>query len=246
MGVLTVVRTHVGCRRKVNEDAVLARPDLGLWAIADGMGGHHAGDVASGLVVEALAGIPAGGPPQDRSHEARRRLGEVNTRLVAMGRAGAEHKTIGSTVAVLLASDDGAFRCLWAGDSRIYHARDGVLSQVTHDHSLVQILVDSGDLSPSEAQNHPNANVITRAVGVENRLDLDETLIETRQGDRFLLASDGLTRLMDEAEMLEALQADDLESSADCLVDVCLDRGAPDNVSFLMVRLDPAAADPGA
>lgn len=239
MGFLTVARTHVGCRRKVNEDALLARPDLGLWAVADGMGGHDAGDVASALVVEALAGIAAGGEVQARGAEARRRLDEVNARLVAMGQAGAEEKTIGSTVAVLLA-DDSAVHCLWAGDSRIYHARAGALTQLTSDHTLVQLLVDIGELSPSEARGHPNANVVTRAVGVETRLDLDEARSETRPGDVFLLCSDGLTRLMDEAELLAALGADDLEASADRMVEQCLERGAPDNLSFLMVRVGSA------
>lgn len=239
MGFLTVVRTHVGCRRKVNEDAVLARPDLGVWAVADGMGGHHAGDVASALVVEALADLPPGGPLHARGLEARRRLEAVNADLVAMGRAGGEPRTIGSTVAVLLAGDSGDFHCLWAGDSRIYHARDGALAQLTRDHSLVQRLVDAGELSPGEAQRHPNANVITRAVGVEDRLDIDEVRGESRRGDLFLLASDGLTRLMDEPELLAALQGDDLERSADRVVDTCLERGAPDNVSFLMVRVGP-------
>jgi serine/threonine protein phosphatase PrpC len=239
MEFLTVARTHVGCRRKVNEDALLARPDLGLWAVADGMGGHHAGDVASALVVEALAGIAPGGAALVRGLEARRRLDEANARLVAMGQAGAEARTIGSTVVALLADQDGAFHCLWAGDSRIYQARAGALTQLTRDHSLVQTLVDVGELSPSEAQNHPNANVITRAVGVEARLDLDALHGETQPRDLFLLASDGLTRLMDETELLAALEADDLESAADRMVDTCLERGAPDNLSFLMVRVLP-------
>ncbi|HEY4029940.1 MAG TPA: protein phosphatase 2C domain-containing protein [Caulobacteraceae bacterium] len=239
MGFLTVARTHVGRRRKINEDAMLARPDLGLWAVADGMGGHHAGDVASAMVVEALEGIAAGGRAPARSLEAQRLLAEANARLVAMAGAGAEPRTIGSTVAVLLADDGGAFHGLWAGDSRIYHARAGALAQLTRDHTLVQLLVEVGEIQSSEAQGHPNANIVTRAVGVEARLELDEVRGEARPGDLFLLASDGVTRLMDEAELLAALQADDLEESADRLVDACLERGGPDNLSFLMVRVEP-------
>src|SRR5262245_13306303 len=130
---LTVARTHVGCRRKVNEDAILARPDLGIWAVADGMGGHHAGDVASGLIVEGLAATFAGEDLQARALETQRRLEEVNARLRTMAGDGPEAKTIGSTVAALLV-EGGNFLCLWAGDSRAYIVREGTLAQISRDH----------------------------------------------------------------------------------------------------------------
>jgi serine/threonine protein phosphatase PrpC len=243
MGFLTIARTHVGCRRKVNEDSALARPDLGVWAVADGMGGHHAGDVASALVVEALAGVPAQAPA--RLLEAQQRLEEANARLVAMGRAGPEARTIGSTVAALLADETGAVQVLWAGDSRIYRAREGALAQLTRDHSLVQDLVDLGEISPADAQRHPNANIITRAVGADERLNLDAVQDEGLPGDVFLLASDGLTRLIDDPELLAALQADDLDQAADGLLQTCLDRGAPDNVTFVIVRLQTDGSGAG-
>lgn len=238
MGFETVARTHVGCRRKVNEDALLARPDLGLWAVADGMGGHHAGDVASALVIEQLASSSPGLRLMERIEEARRRMQAANGRLIALARAEDAQRTIGSTVAALLLGD-GGFACLWAGDSRGYRARGGALSQLTRDHSLVQELVDLGEITAAEARDHPNANVITRAVGANPGLEIDVVQGEVRVGDVFLLASDGLTRLASEEDLLNALEASDLEAAAERLVDLCLQRGAPDNLSFIMLRVRP-------
>jgi serine/threonine protein phosphatase PrpC len=127
-------------------------------------------------------------------------------------------RSIGTTV-VAIATNGRGFVCLWAGDSRAYLARDGVLRQLTRDHSLVQQLVDAGDLDPLAAADHPNANIITRAVGAAARLEIDSVEGEVRPGDAFLLASDGFTRLIAEAEMLAALQSSELEETADRLVE---------------------------
>jgi serine/threonine protein phosphatase PrpC len=240
MKLETVARSHVGCRRKVNEDSVLARPDLGLWAVADGMGGHAAGDVASALVVEGLATTAPGLTLSERTNAARRQLTDANARLLAMGKNGPEGKTIGTTAVALLLDREG-FACLWVGDSRIYRARRGALRQLTRDHSLVQQLVDLGEISAAEARDHPNANVITRAVGSADRLEIDSVEGDTQAGDAFLLASDGLTRLAQDQEMLDCLEAERLEDSADRLLDLCLERGAPDNVSFVLVRVSQPA-----
>src|SRR5262249_21259707 len=230
-----VARTHAGCRRKINEDAMLSRPDLGLWAVADGMGGHDAGEVASALVVDMLEKAPVQPDMAGRTNAARIALHTANRQLVAMAQGGDAQRTIGSTI-VLLAADNASFVCLWAGDSRAYLARDGVLTQLTHDHSLVQQLVDSGDIDPETAAQHPNANIILRAVGAGPDLDIDGVEGELRAGDGFLLASDGLTRLISDSEMLKGLQAPDLEAAADQLLDLCLARKAPDNVTFVLVR----------
>jgi serine/threonine protein phosphatase Stp1 len=229
------VRTHVGCRRRINEDAVLSRPELGVWAVADGMGGHDAGEVASALVVESLAKLGPGLALAERADAASRALAGVNKLLIAMAASGAGGRTIGSTVVALLAGE-GAFVCLWAGDSRIYRARGGVLQQLTRDHSLVQELVDLGEIDAADAERHPNANVITRAVGVDAMLELDTVEGDVRSGDVFLLASDGLTRLVSDAELLEGLQADALEETADSFLATCLERNAPDNVSLVILR----------
>jgi serine/threonine protein phosphatase Stp1 len=228
-----VTRTHVGCRRKINEDSLLSRP--GLWAVADGMGGHEAGEVASSLVVEMLGPVAADPSLASRAAAAHSALQEANRRLLAMAQSGGNARTIGSTV-VLIAADARCFSCLWAGDSRAYLARGGILTQLTRDHSLVQQLVDSGDLDSSTAANHPNANIITRAVGAAPELVIDNAEGEVQAQDVFLLASDGLTRLLSDAEILQELQASDLEAAADRLIDTCLDRKAPDNVTFIIVK----------
>ncbi len=231
----SVTRTHVGCRRKINEDAVLSRPDLGIWAVADGMGGHDAGEVASALVVEVLSRVGVGRDLTARTARARLMLADAHAELVTLGERGPSQRTIGSTVVVLLA-DAQAFTCLWAGDSRAYRARGGAIVQLTRDHSLVQDLVEAGEIDPADAASHPNANIITRAVGANAALVLDAVGEPVLAGDVFLLASDGLTRLLSDDELLAGLQAPDLQAAADAFVATCLERGAPDNVSFVMLR----------
>ena len=228
-GFLSVVRTHVGCRRRLNEDAVLASPERRLWAVADGMGGHEAGEVASAMVVEALSQCP------DGAEAALAALTEVNARLIEMGRTGGDSRTIGSTVVGLVANST-RFTCFWAGDSRAYRLRDGTLTRLTRDHSLVQELVDGGMISEGEAESHPNANIITRAVGVSEELQVDTVSGDVSIGDLFLLASDGLTRLVSDDELSAELRNGDIESMADSLLRLVLDREAPDNVSLILLR----------
>jgi serine/threonine protein phosphatase PrpC len=230
-----VARTHAGCKRKINEDAMLSRPDLGLWAVADGMGGHDAGEVASALVVDMLQKAPTRPELSARIDAARVALHTANRQLLSMAESGGDKRTIGSTV-VLLAADAASFACLWAGDSRAYLVRDGVLEQLTHDHSLVQQLVDSGDIDPKSAAQHPNANIILRAVGASPNLDIDGIEGHVNAGDVFLLASDGLTRLIGDRELLEVLRMPDMEAAADRLMNLSLARKAPDNVTFVLVR----------
>ena len=229
----SVARTHVGCRRKTNEDAMLVRP--GLWAVADGMGGHHAGEVASALVVEKLGVVPETAALAGRGGAIRAALEDANAQLWTMAGGAQTPRTMGSTV-VALAADETGFACLWAGDSRAYRMRDGILSQLTRDHSLVQHLVDAGDLDAKAAVNHPNANIITRAVGAAAQLLIDDVGGDVLPGDAFLLASDGFTRLIADEEMIQALQANDLEATADRLVSDCLAQQAPDNLTFILVR----------
>ena len=238
----SVARTHVGCRRKNNEDAMLARPDLGLWAVADGMGGYDAGDVASALVVERLGRSGDVGKPAARAAKARGAIEEANRQLWMMAAGHDPPRKMGTTI-VAIAVERSEFSCLWAGDSRAYLARDGVLRQLTRDHSLVQHLVDSGDLDAGAAAQHPNANIITRAVGASPRLRLDDIGGHISPGDTFLLASDGFTRLIGEEEISQALAAQDLVAAADGLVQTCLAREAPDNLTFIIVRAKAGGRD---
>ena len=226
--------THPGAVRKLNEDSFLDRADLGLWAVADGMGGHEAGDYASQTIVHGMHGLDPPESAPDFLAAVTRCLHESNRRLRES--AAERGKTvIGSTVVVLLAFD-GHFACLWAGDSRLYLLRDGALNRVTRDHSQVQELVDAGVLDPEEAERHPAANVITRAVGAADDLSLDICQGPLAPGDRFLLCSDGLVKAVSEAEIAEALRDSAPEEAAARLVDAALARQASDNVTAVLVE----------
>ena len=184
-------RTHVGEVRKLNEDSVLDLSEPGLWMVADGMGGHAAGDFASGAIVSGLARIP---PPTSLGAllgEVRQRLQIVNRQLIVEARTRHE-QVIGSTVVALLAFG-GHGVVVWAGDSRAYQYRRGELTQLTRDHSQVEELVRLGLLAPEGVEGHPAANVITRAVGVADYLELDSEMFALEEDDTYLLCSDGLT-----------------------------------------------------
>ncbi len=229
--------THDGTRRKHNEDAFVNRPDLGLWAVADGAGGHTAGDLASGMIAEALEGIPTGLGAAEMMAAVRLRIADVHTALRDEAARRGEAVMIASTVVVLVVRGDH-FACLWAGDSRAYLLRGGVLRQVSHDHSLVQELVDSGAIAAEDAEHHPHANVITRAVGAAvEELALDKMTERAQPGDRFLLCSDGLSKFV-EAEVLAALLAPAAgDQPSEALVAAALERQTNDNVTAVVVEL---------
>jgi serine/threonine protein phosphatase PrpC len=200
------------------------------------MGGHDAGDVASSKVTEALLSLPIVYSLDELVEGAIQALKQVNRELIAI--AGSEDcsRSPGSTVVGLAIAGD-QYRCFWAGDSRAYRVRNGQIAQLTRDHSLVQRLVDAGMLDPSEAEHHPNANVVTRAVGVTDELEIDIVGGDAIPGDQFVLASDGLTRLVDDEELLSELTSNRLEEAADRLVATVLARGAPDNVSIIITKV---------
>ncbi|WP_137181635.1 PP2C family serine/threonine-protein phosphatase [Roseomonas sp. AR75] len=228
-------RTDPGARRSHNEDSYLDRPEAGLWAVADGAGGHEAGEVASGMIRDALAAIPDDLPAGQVLGEVRQRLALVHE---ALREAGARQGggTIASTVVVLIVRG-GHFACLWAGDSRLYRLRQGSLEQITRDHSLVQELVDAGMLHPDEAESHPRANVITRAVGAgEDGLEVDKTSDRVLPGDRFLLCSDGLTKTLPAGEIATLLAVPDAALAPELLIAAALAREASDNVTAVAVE----------
>lgn len=231
-----VSRTHVGLRRKINEDSVLVRTERGLWAVADGMGGHDAGEVASAMVVDALRRLPIVYGLDQLVNSATASILEVNRELLDLAHADGKSRTIGTTV-VGLAIADGHFRCFWAGDSRAYRVRNGQIRRLSRDHSLVQDLVDAGMLDPNDAEKHESSNIVTRAVGVAETLEVDSSAGEAAPGDIFLLGSDGLTRLVGDDELLEVLVSSPLETAADSLIETVLERGAPDNVSLVITQL---------
>lgn len=229
-------RSHVGLKRKINEDSILAETARGLWVVADGMGGHDAGEVASAMVVDALRQLPAADDLEQLTSDAVEALRAVNRALIELAQSEDRERTIGTTV-VGVAIAGGYFSCFWAGDSRAYRMRDGTLARISRDHSLVQQLVDSGMLSAEAAEGHENANVITRAVGVAADLAVDTVGADAHAGDQFLLASDGLTRVVDDDEIAAELGRSDPEQAADKLIETVLARGAPDNVSLILVRV---------
>lgn len=234
----TAMLSDIGCTRTLNEDACLSRAELGLWAVADGMGGHHAGDVASQAIVAALDDIA---PPESAGAflaEVQARLQAVHARLRAMAEE-ADSAAIGSTVVVLLAFD-AHFACAWAGDSRLYLWRDRRLTQVSHDHSYVQELVDLGVITAEAARTHPRGNVITRAVGAGDVLDVEVCQGRLQPDDRFLLCSDGLNRMVEDAEIAAALEAASIDEVASHLMELSLSRGARDNVTLIIVECHAA------
>ncbi|MCL6282711.1 protein phosphatase 2C domain-containing protein [Ruegeria sp. 2012CJ41-6] len=228
-------RSHVGLVRKVNEDAILAMLDEGLWLVSDGMGGHEAGDYASRLIADMTASIPPGLPPAEKLNALRDTLSKAHKviRAEADKRGG---KTIGATVVSLMLAN-GHFVGLWAGDSRIYLLRDGKIQMLTSDHSFVADLVRDGKMTWDEAEHHPQSNAITRAVGVGDELELDKIRGELQPGDRFLLCSDGLTKYATFAMLEKALKELPLETVSDRLVQMALDGGGADNISVIVVEV---------
>ena len=228
--------THNGTVRDHNEDAFVNRPDLGLWAVADGAGGHQSGEIASACVADALEAIPIGLSGGQMLTEVRQRLHDVHALLWAEGQRRGEGAILATTVVVVLARD-GHFACLWAGDSRAYLLREGSLSQVTRDHSLVQELFEAGAITEAEIEGHPHANVITRAVGADAAdLDLEKCSDRLLAGDRLLICSDGLCKTLPDAEIAGLLGAED---AAARLVLEALARGATDNVTAVLIEVTP-------
>jgi serine/threonine-protein phosphatase Stp1 len=227
--------THQGCVRAANEDAFLSNVEAGVWAVADGMGGHGGGDIASARVIAALSELGHCGALPLTREAAVAALKQANKDLHARGR-NEFGGVIGATVAVLIARG-GAYACLWAGDSRIYRLRAGELRQLTHDHRYVQDLIDAGVLSEGEAHAHPRANVITRAVGAAARLDMAMVEGDMRAGDRYLLCSDGLSNVVAASDIADALRRTPLQFAVTRLMQHALARGAPDNVTALAVTV---------
>ncbi len=226
--------SHVGCVRDRNEDAWVARPDSGLWAVADGMGGLTAGDVAAQAIAAALAAAADAltGPPDQRAAAVEAALQTVHRDLI--DEAGSRGGTIGSTAVVGLATD-GQLACLWAGDSRAYLWGEDRLSPVSHDHSRVQELIDQGEISPTAARHHPQSHIVTRALGIRPTLSVECRSVAFPPGHRLLLCSDGLTQMLEDDEIAAVLAAGTPPAAVcDILIGLALDRGGHDNVTVVV------------
>jgi protein phosphatase len=228
--------TDVGAVRVLNEDAYLERLDLGLWLVADGMGGHFAGDIASQMVVSAMDGLGPSESLREFVAAVEGRLIETNTRLRDYAEREQVH-TIGSTVVALLIHGGHAV-CLWAGDSRLYRYRDATMEQISQDHALVQELVERGVLTPEQAIDHPRSHLVTRAVGAADRLFLDVDIIPIQAGDIFVLCSDGLERDIVEQETPALVERSGVIRLGHLLLERALAHGAHDNVTVIAVAID--------
>ena len=227
-------RSDVGVVRQVNEDSFIARPEIGLWAVADGMGGYENGQWASNAIVKALEEVA---PDEDFDAAASRVAEAIHAaNAVINDQVRASGRNMGSTAAALMIQGR-RFVVFWAGDSRVYLLRDGELFRMTEDHTQVQDMVSRGLLTPEEAAHHPMMHVISRAVGVEPTLELDAVADEAQVGDLFLICSDGLYGVVDDEEIAQALRQLST-GAAETLVELCLSRGAPDNVTVVTISCE--------
>lgn len=240
--LISDVKTHKGLVRKINEDACLELADRGVWLLADGMGGHAAGDIASHLVVDSVriavqqSSVLSVQTISDALHQA-------NTALCQYSAKQLQGNTAGSTVVALLI-DKLHFHFLWAGDSRGYLLRSDNLCQITRDHSQINHMIDYGLLSRSEAEQHELTNVITRAVGVNAYLSIDIVSAVWHPGDLFLLCSDGLNKELSDPEICQyLLHHRNLAEANRALLRCTLAAGARDNVSCILVKIDNDSQD---
>jgi protein phosphatase len=236
----TGAATHVGKVRRVNEDCHIALPDLGVWVVADGIGGHDDGQLASRTVIEFIATVGQSVSAGDLLARVEDRIIRANDRLRRISR---ERRIVtGTTVAALLVHSR-FYACVWAGDSRIYLLRNGALHPLTRDHSEAQELLDKGILTAEEAENWPRRNVITRAIGIQDEpeLEIEQGLVQP--GDAFVVCSDGLTKHLSDQEIAALAGEGSAQEACAALVAKTLERGATDNVTVILVRDHTATAD---
>ena len=237
--------TDPGKVRKNNEDSLLVGEgrDETLFAVADGIGGFEAGEVASSIAIEAFKELDPSSPLEDAIREA-------NQRILATARGDEKLSGMGTTVVAMRfggTREEPAAEISHVGDSRAYLLRGGDLKPVTEDHSLVAELVRSGDLTRAQASEHPQKNLITRALGAEEEVEADTIVLPVKPGDRLLLCSDGLSDMVPEPKMLDLLTAhpENTERTAHALVRAALDAGGADNITVVVVdvREEPPPAE---
>jgi protein phosphatase/serine/threonine-protein phosphatase Stp1 len=227
--------THTGTVRARNEDRLLVRSDLGLWVVADGAGGHSDGDVAAARIVSDLDALETGAALLEPA-----RIAAVveNTHRALLEQARASGVDAMASTIVIMVLDGSEIACLWAGDSRLYRYRRAQLEQLTEDHSLVQELVKSGEITPQEAERHPRRHVITRAVGAPAcAFALATMRVMPEPGDIYLLCSDGLCKALRDDEIAAILARTQGRDAAEVLMEAALARHASDNVTAVVVAI---------
>lgn len=231
-------RTDPGKVRTRNEDAFLDCPEHGLWAVADGMGGHQAGDLASRLIVDSLRALPGEGEYTQRLERLRGCLHWINRRLNQQLTVTAQRPdtTMGSTVVALLLEHD-RLACVWAGDSRCYLWRASRLYQLSRDHSLLELLIEQQQISKQQAAQHPRAHALTRAIGASEHLTLELLELNTQPGDVLLLCSDGLYQSLSSEALSQSLSLSTVDEALARLFECALRGAAQDNLTAVVVRL---------
>lgn len=228
--------THTGLVRKRNEDAILSLPKAGLWAVADGMGGHQQGDFASRCVISHLYQLAT----KTRGRELAVRLPAViqdaNREILEQAMKGGAQHVIGTTLVALVLEGD-RYHCFWSGDSRIYLYRQGELTLLTSDHTRAQMMRDRGTYTDAEINAHPASQALTQAIGIEPKAFIDYNQHLIYEGDRFLLCSDGLTKVFSHDQLARGVAATDLDQVNMSFLSSALDAGAPDNISSILVGL---------
>lgn len=232
-GILCAFRTDVGKVRANNQDAPIVSEKLRLYGVADGMGGHKGGEVASTSARDDLLRELEGKTPSVAALSGA--IEEVNRQIYHQQEHDDALTGMGTTLSVLWMSDNFVY-IGHVGDSRVYLLRDGEFKQMTLDHSLVEQLVREGVLTEEEAQNHPMRNIITRAIGTDESVEVDVAVEERRKGDLWLACSDGLHGLVDDRQMRDALRQYAPEKAADVLLKAALDAGGRDNVTLVIVH----------
>ena len=231
-----VSRTHIGNVRPSNQDALLIHPGFfGLYGVADGMGGHKAGDVASRIAVEVV--IQRLKDEQPSETLLRAGIEEANAKIYAAQLEDEALHGMGTTLTVVW-EDEGQVLLGHVGDSRAYLLRNGELRQISHDHSMVAQLVLNGMLTPEEARRHPYRNIITRALGTDETVNVDILDMEKEAGDLYLICSDGLSEYVEEDQMRAVLLSQPLELAADTLLNLALEGGGRDNISLVLAEVE--------
>ncbi|NOQ64401.1 MAG: serine/threonine-protein phosphatase [Methyloprofundus sp.] len=228
-------KTHVGMQRKVNQDALLDLAEQGLWVVADGMGGHHRGDLASSKIIEALQSFKAEKRAGFAVQKIYQQLDKVNAELIECAAQLGQNVVIGSTIALLYADKKHCI-IVWSGDSRIYLFRRGTLKQLSLDHNNEQSFLDQG-FSAEDLVNHPYAQALAHAVGGETSVYLDMQIQEVREGDIFLLCSDGLNKELSDCDIESVLQGLPYRQAVDEMMDLALQRGGRDNITILAAKV---------
>ena len=233
-------RTHKGRIRSSNEDSLLLERPY-LFAIADGMGGYNAGEVASRLALEKLKAEKedfygkSGFTLVSKLYQVMR---DINAEVYEKARSDASLEGMGTTLCGIYFTGTGKGYVFNVGDSRVYLLRKDQLKQITRDHSLVAEMVENGEISQEEAFNHPRKNMLTRGIGVDEKVNGDVFVIDVYTDDIILLCSDGLTDMLHDDEIRERLQTEDSEEAADSLLSRSLENGGRDNISFIILKLD--------